>query len=417
MRLNYNPPSDHPPVTPVIEFNDVSKRFRIEDLRPRSFQERFVRALRRPRATAEDLWVLRDVSFSLASGASLGVIGPNGAGKSTLLKLCARVLEPTSGTVRVAGRVSALLELGLGFHPELTGRENVFLYGSLVGIGRAAMKRRFDDIVAFSEIERFIDLPVKLYSTGMYLRLAFAVAIHVDADVLLIDEAFAVGDDRFQKRCLERIQQIQTAGVTTLLVSHSAELVRRLCGQALWIQDGRVQALGSADEIVTAYTERSADSDAALKLNMEHHRWGTREAEITGVQFLDQHGHACRHFRTGEPLVARIHYVAHRRIMRPVFGLAIYREDGIHVNGPNTVFGECDIDYIHGPGSIDYRVEMLNLFPGTYQLSVAIYDSTSQHPYDFQHRVYPFWVKPHPALREKYGVVYMPARWEHRPGK
>ena len=187
--------------------------------------------LRRRHHPVEEVWVLRDVSFELPPGSSLGIVGQNGAGKSTLLKLGARVIDPTAGSVQVNGRVSALLELGVGFHPELTGRENVFLYGSLVGIPRAVMQQRFDEIVAFSEIERFIDMPVKFYSSGMYLRLAFAVAIHVEADVLLIDEVFAVGDASFQLKCIERIQALQNSGVTTLFVSHSASLVRQMCQQ------------------------------------------------------------------------------------------------------------------------------------------------------------------------------------------
>jgi len=182
--------------------------------------------MRHRRVAVEDVWVLRDVNFDLQPGLSLGVVGRNGAGKSTLLKLCARVIDPTAGVVRVNGRVSALLELGVGFHPELTGRENVFLYGSLVGIPRAVMLQRFDEIVAFSEIERFIDMPVKFYSSGMYLRLAFAVAIHVEAEVLLIDEVFAVGDTSFQRKCVERIETLQQGGVTILFVSHDINMVR-----------------------------------------------------------------------------------------------------------------------------------------------------------------------------------------------
>jgi ABC-type polysaccharide/polyol phosphate transport system ATPase subunit len=239
-------------VKSAVTFDRVSKHFRLEPERSRSLQERFVRMLRRRRSAAEDIWVLRDVSFDLSPGTSLGVVGQNGAGKSTLLKLCARVIDPTSGVVRVNGRVSALLELGVGFHPELTGRENVFLYGSLVGIPRAVMQQRFDEIIAFSEIERFIDMPVKFYSSGMYLRLAFAVAIHVEAEVLLIDEVFAVGDASFQHKCIERVQALQHNGVTTLFVSHSASMVRQMCQRALWIEDGRIVALDDADNVVTA---------------------------------------------------------------------------------------------------------------------------------------------------------------------
>jgi ABC-type polysaccharide/polyol phosphate transport system ATPase subunit len=238
-----------------------------------------------PAPAAEDIWVLRDVSFDLPPGMSLGVVGQNGAGKSTLLKLCARVIDPTLGAVQVNGRVSALLELGVGFHPELTGRENVFLYGSLVGIPRAVMQQRFDEIVAFSEIERFIDMPVKFYSSGMYLRLAFAVAIHVEAEVLLIDEVFAVGDASFQQKCLERIRALQTNGVTMLVVSHSASMVRQMCQQALWIEDGCVVAFDAADNVVTAYLEQIAYTRAQDDRQKDTHRWGSRDVEITQVEF------------------------------------------------------------------------------------------------------------------------------------
>ncbi|MGH7461851.1 MAG: Wzt carbohydrate-binding domain-containing protein, partial [Longimicrobiales bacterium] len=204
--------------------------------------------------------------------------------------------------------------------------------------------------------------------------------------------------------------------VTTLFVSHSADLVRRLCAQAMWIQDGRIRALGNADEVVTAYIERSADLDSRLELG-DQRRWGPREVEITGVQFLDEQGRDCRRFRTGEPLVARIRYVAHRRIAQPTFGIGIHRDDGAHINGPNTLVDGYDIEYVEGPGSIDYCVEWLSLLPGAYQLSAVAYDHTALHAYDHHHRVYPFWVEPNPAVRHPFGTIYMPARWEHRAGE
>jgi len=403
-------------VNSAIAFDHISKCFRVEHQRPRSFQERFVRSLRHGHRPAEEIWVLRDVSFSVARGTSLGLIGPNGAGKSTLLKLCARVIEPSSGTIQVPGRVTALLELGVGFHPDLTGRENVFLYGSLVGIDRASIKQRFDEIVAFSEIERFIDLPVKHYSSGMYLRLAFAVAVHVDADTLLIDEAFAVGDDHFQRKCLERIHEIQKSGVTTVFVSHNTDLVRRFCTEAMWLQDGKLMALGSADQVITAYSERAVTPGAAFGSH-DTRRWGSREVEITGVQFLDAQGRDAQRVRLGEPFIARIHYVAHQRVPRPTFGVAIHRDDGTHMNGPNTLLDRYDIEYVEGPGSIDYCVEALNLLPGGYQFSAVVYDQEALHAYDHHHRVYPFWVDPNPAIRHRYGTLYLPAHWQHRTGE
>jgi lipopolysaccharide transport system ATP-binding protein len=401
-------------VDPVIEFRQISKRFHLEPERPRSLQERFVRALRRRRATsAEEIWVLRDVSFSLEPGVSLGLVGQNGAGKSTLLKLCARVIEPTSGTVRTRGRVSALLELGVGFHPELTGRENVFLYGSLVGIPRAVMHRRFDEIVAFSEIERFIDMPVKFYSSGMYLRLAFAVAIHVEADVLLVDEVFAVGDVSFQQKCIERIRSLQHNGVTTLFVSHNADMVRHMCQQALWIEDGRVVALDAADNVVTAYLEQLAYARARAERQRDTHRWGSREVEITRVEFLDQAGQVVRRFHTGEAFTARLHYRAPQRVEQPTFGIAIYRDDDTHVNGPNTRFVNYLIPFIEGDGSIDYSVPQLNLLPGTYELSAVVYDRDIRQAFDHQHRLHSFWVDPNPAVHEQHGAFYLPSRWQH----
>lgn len=401
---------------PVIEFEQISKRFYIEPERPRSLQERFTRGLRHhTHSTAEEIWVLRDVSFSLMAGASLGVIGQNGAGKSTLLKLCARVIEPTSGIVRTHGRVSALLELGVGFHPELTGRENVFLYGSLVGVPRAVMRQRFDSIVAFSEIERFIDMPVKTYSSGMYLRLAFAAAIHVDTDVLLIDEVFAVGDASFQQKCIERIRTMQQNGVTTLFVSHNADVVRHLCRQALWIEDGRRVAFDEADNVVTAYMEQIAYTRARNDRQKDTHRWGSREVEITRVEFLDQTGRSLQRFQTGEAFTARLHYQAAHRVEQPTFGIAIHRDDDTHVNGPNTQLEGQLIPSVEGAGVVDYHVAQLNLLPGAYEFSAVVYDRDARQAFDHQHRLHPFWVDPNPAIPERYGTVYLPSTWQHHP--
>jgi ABC-type polysaccharide/polyol phosphate transport system ATPase subunit len=398
---------------PAVEFEQVSKCFRMEPERPRSLQERFVHTLRRRKRAVDEVWVLRDVSFSLPAGSSLGIVGQNGAGKSSLLKLCARVIEPTSGVVRTHGRVSALLELGVGFHPDLTGRENVFLYGSLVGIPRAVMQQRFDEIVAFSEIERFIDVPVKAYSSGMYLRLAFAVAIYAETDILLIDEVFAVGDASFQLKCIERIRILQDNGVTVLFVSHSADMVRHLCRQALWIEDGRMVAFDEADNVVTAYMEQVAYAHASDDRQKDTHRWGSREVEITRVEFLNQAGHAVQRFCTGEAFTARLHYQAAQRVEQPMFGVAIHRDDDTHVNGPNTQFANFPISAIEGVGSVDYCVAQLNLLPGAYEFTAAVYDQDGRHPFDHQHRLHPFWVEPTLTVKEQYGTFYLPSTWEH----
>jgi ABC-type sugar transport system ATPase subunit len=265
----------------------------------------------------------------------------------------------------------------------------------------------------------------------MYARLGFAVAIHVHPDVLLIDEVLAVGDEAFQKKCLERIATIKAQGKTIILVTHDLDVVDALCDRVLWLDDGAVQAQG-ATSITSRYRRHMAgvavahrappaepkavaDSAAAASVDSTSPgRWGSYGAEIVNVEFLDAQGRVVDTLHTGEPLVVRIQYQAHSRIERPVFGLAIYREDDVHVNGPNTKLASYDITAIAGRGSVDYVVDALPLLPGSYQLSVAIYDHTCLHAYDHHHRRYPFVVQ-EGAVPEGYGLVYIPARWEHRP--
>ena len=415
----------------AVCFDNVSKRFILHHERPRSFQEWAIQTIQRRANLREPFWALRDVSFSVEQGEMLGIIGENGAGKSTVLKLISRILEPTTGRVAVQGRVSALIELGAGFHPDLTGRENIYLNGSILGLSKREMDRQFAAIVDFAELERFIDTPVKHYSSGMYARLGFAVAIHVHPDVLLIDEVLAVGDEAFQKKCLERIATIKAQGKTIILVTHDLDAVDALCDRVLWLDDGVVRAQG-ATSITSRYrrymawvveahlpkpTEAEAVAEAAGVGSIENTspgRWGSYGAEIVGVELLDAQGRVVSTLRTGEPLVVRIHYQAQSRIARPVFGLAIYREDHVHVNGPNTKLAGYDIAAIAGRGSVDYVVDALPLLPGNYQLSAAIYDHTCLHAYDHHHRRYPFVVE-EGVVPAGYGLVYIPARWEHRP--
>ena len=239
----------------VIEFDNVSKRFLLQHERHTTIRERLFGVFR-PRTPRDEFWALRNVSFTVARGESFGLIGHNGAGKSTALKLMTRILEPTSGWVRLRGRVAALLELGSGFHPELSGRDNVFLYGSLMGLSRREMTARLDAIVAFAEMEDFLDLPVKHYSSGMYTRLAFAVATAVDPDILITDEVLAVGDEAFQRKCMDRILRFRHAGKTINFVSHALDTVRTLCDRAVWLDRGVVRAIGASGEVIDAYTCR-----------------------------------------------------------------------------------------------------------------------------------------------------------------
>jgi ABC-type polysaccharide/polyol phosphate transport system ATPase subunit len=240
----------------VISFENVSKRFRLLKIPRRAFQEVFVNMFNQKTRGKDYFWALRDVGFSIKAGETVGILGANGSGKSTILKLISRIIDPDTGVIKVAGRLSALLELGAGFHPDLTGRENIYLNGSILGLNRQVMDRKFDDIVDFAGIGEFIDAPVRSYSSGMQMRLGFSVAIHVEPEIILVDEVLAVGDYSFQLKCLERIRQLQQQGVTILFVSHDFEAVESLCNRAIWLEQGRLQADGHVVEILAEMRAR-----------------------------------------------------------------------------------------------------------------------------------------------------------------
>ncbi len=400
----------------VIQFDQVFKRFHLERARARSFQELLHTVIKGSRPQSqEDFWALRNVSFGIAPGETVGFIGANGAGKSSILKLIARILEPTSGRVQVNGRVSALLELGAGFHPDLTGRENVFLNGAILGLERADIRRRLDDIIAFAELERFIDVPVRNYSSGMLVRLGFSVATAFRPDILLIDEVLAVGDQAFQGRCLQRIAQIQREGATIVLVSHDLHTTRQLCQRALWLDDGEIKADGDTDGVITTYMQHLWQKDSARKSSDDTlgSRWGSGEALIERVEFLDAQGRVTEVFHTGERFTARIWYNAREQVAIPTFGVAIYREDNTHITGPNTALSKFPIDQIIGRGYVDYIVEQLPLLPGRYEFTAAIYDYYSVHPYDHRHRQFVFEVRAVGDINQKEGVIYLPCHWDH----
>lgn len=406
-------------MTPVIEFTDVSKRFILHKERRDTVQERVAGMLSR-RPPGEEFWAVRDVSFTVEQGQSLGLVGHNGAGKSTILKLMTRILEPTGGSVRTQGRIAALLELGSGFHPELSGRENVFLYGSLMGLGRAEMAARLPEIAAFADIGDFIDTEIKHYSSGMYTRLAFAVATAVDPDILITDEVLAVGDESFQRKCMERIYGFRRAGKTIIFVSHALEVVRSLCDVAVWLDHGEMQAVGRAGEVIDAYLadvnlkERArisaGQATAAADAAESAFRRGTRELEIVRVQLLDGEGAERPVFQTNAPLTVRLHYRAHAPIARPVFGVAIHHESGAWLIGPNTGFDEFMIPRVDGDGYVDYHLPRLPLLSGSYRVSVAAVDTTQTYTYDMHDRLYPLVVQSD-SLRERYGMLSVLGAW------
>jgi ABC-type polysaccharide/polyol phosphate transport system ATPase subunit len=407
----------------VVRFDHVSKQFTLHLERPRSFQELFLNALHpRQNRSKERYWALRDVSLDVHAGDTLGIVGDNGAGKSTMLKLISRIIEPSSGTIGVDGRVSALLELGAGFHPDLTGRENIYLNGSILGFSRAKVAHILEDIVEFSEMERFIDVAVKHYSSGMYMRLGFSIAIHVEPEILLVDEVLAVGDQAFQLRCLDKINEMKRAGITIILVSHDLDTVRDLCSRAIWLDDGDLRLDGDVNSVLDQYLAQVHEEDGQALRKEEAHaedeslwRWGSREGEIAGVQFLDVDGRERKTFMTGTPLTVRIHFRTRQRIRKPQFGLALYHANGFHLTGPNTVFSGLDIEAIEGEGYIDYHVDRLPLLEGSYLVSVSLYDYDGVHPFDVHYQAYTFRVRPNSAILEKYGALVIPACWQ--PGQ
>jgi ABC-type polysaccharide/polyol phosphate transport system ATPase subunit len=365
-------------------------------------------------------------------GQTLGVIGRNGSGKSTMLKLVAGITKPTSGTVRVDGRISALIELGAGFHPEISGRENVFINGIMLGLTKREVARRFDDIVEFAELQDFIDAPVKTYSSGMYMRLGFAVAIHVDPDVLLVDEVLAVGDEGFTHKCLDKFAEFKRRGKTILLVTHSLGLVERFCDEALWLDSGRIKGSGDPKRIVGAYLtdieareERelaagdakaresaaasivSPDEPASAVLpdtpietatgpadmfRAAEGRWGSREVEITEVTLVAGDGQAGHVFHTGDAMDVRIRLRAPLPVDDFVVGIGIFNAEGVCCYGTNTSIAELVAERLSGDAEATFSVAALDLVEGTYKLDVAVH-RLDGYPYDYHRLLYTFRVK------------------------
>jgi len=400
---------------PAIRLQNVSKRFAFTPDTPQSVLESLISFVSRRRAQTQDLWAVRDVSFEVQPGQCIGIIGRNGSGKSSLLKLIARIIQPTSGQIEVRGRVSALLELGAGFHQDLTGRENIYLNASVLGLSRTETEALFDDIVAFSELGRFIDMPVKHYSSGMYMRLGFSVAIHVRPDILIVDEILAVGDQSFQAKCIDRIVEMKRDGVTILFISHDLSTIGNLCSDVVWLERGRVVQIGPTDHVLTQYRDHLFQR-VGQQLSIEneaggYRRWGTRQIEITGVRLLNEAGEEATIFRTGDGLRVEIAYTAHEPIVEPEFGLALYRHDGLHLNGPNTRIAGLEMGVVEGSGVVSYTIERLPFLPGRYQLTAAIHDGERPLAYDFHEEAYAFRVI-EGGTRERDGLLALAAKWE-----
>jgi ABC-type polysaccharide/polyol phosphate transport system ATPase subunit len=434
---------------PAIELADVTKIYRryggrqFSTLKSALLQRSILQDLR----PNETFPALLDVSFQVPKGATFGVVGRNGSGKSTALKLVAGITKPTRGTVRVEGRISALIELGAGFHPEISGRENVFINGIMLGLTKREVQKRFDEIVEFAELTDFIDAPVKTYSSGMYMRLGFAVAIHVDPDVLLVDEVLAVGDEGFTHKCLDKFGEFKRRGKTILLVTHSLGLVERFCDEAVWLDAGKKRAEGDPKRVIGAYitdVERQeeqflASGDARAQedagagqrgdagesaaepaegpvaaaaghadmFKAGEGRWGAGGVEITEVTLMNDQGLATQVYHTGEPMTIEFRVRAGKPVSDFVFGAGLFNAEGVCVYGTNTDIEEYEGDTLSGDATVRLEIESLDLVEGTYKLDVAVHKRDGA-PYDYHRLLHTFRVK----SRLKDVGVYRPRhRW------
>jgi ABC-type polysaccharide/polyol phosphate transport system ATPase subunit len=416
----------------AIEVRDVRKTYRrygrrkhFGTLKSVLLSGRVARHLR----AEESFEALKGVSFGVPAGKTFGIVGRNGSGKSTMLKLIAGIGRPSAGVVNVRGRVSALIELGAGFHPEISGRDNVFINGMMLGLSKRQVADRYDEIVAFAELEDFIDEPVKTYSSGMYMRLGFSVAINVDPDVLLVDEVLAVGDEAFTHKCLDKFAEFRRRGRTVLLVTHSLDLVTRFCDEAMWLDHGVARAHGDPKRVIDAYlmdvaasenvaldrprraaparTDQPADMTEAVE-----GRWGSREAEILSVEFVRSDGTAAHVFESGEALAIRMRVRAHQALTDFVFGVGLYNTEGVCCYGTNTDIDGGEAREFVGDAEVGFAIDDLCLVAGAYKVDVAVHRRNGA-PYDYHRLLYTIRVTS--RLNDR-GIVRPPHRWTFSSG-
>jgi ABC-type polysaccharide/polyol phosphate transport system ATPase subunit len=408
---------------PIITLDHVSKHFRagrFGSRTTRTMRDELAQSLRRllPGARTEveprdEIVALRDVSFEVEPGETVGLIGANGSGKSTILKLLAQITYPSRGHVTVDGSVASLIEVGAGFHPELTGRENVYLYGSIMGMRRAEIREKFDSIVEFAGIADFIDLPVKKFSSGMYVRLGFSVAAHINSDVLLVDEVLAVGDASFQSKCLQQIDALRREGTTVIFVSHDMATVGRLCDRVYLLQSGEIRAEGEAAKVIGEYyeavvAEQNATNQAAVWAASEPPLDAGRDAEIVNVRFLDQDRRVTEQLSTGGPMIVQIEYRVARTIADPAFELLFYSvSDRLQCQFSTALSGDRLVK-LDGSGVVEIACDELGLMPGIYRIDAAIVRRGSTEAYDRKSRRYLLQVVPGKRVR---GLFYSPHSW------
>ena len=375
----------------AIEVRDVTKTFKVYYDKGTELKEKL---LFWKRNRYENRVVLDHISFEVKKGEAIGLVGKNGCGKSTTLKMLTRIIYPNSGEIEMCGRVSSLIELGAGFHPDMSGRENIYTNAAIFGLTKKEIDERLEEIIAFSELEEFIDNPVRTYSSGMYTRLAFSVAINVDADILLIDEILAVGDANFQAKCFNKLREIKAQGTTIVIVSHSLGQIEQICERSIWIKDGLIEMEGKPQEVHLQYlnymnTQRidqqekerlrlqklelqnmQAEEEKKRKAKMK--RYGSEDAKFTQIKMLDADGKEQTTFRTGEKMVLDLSYHVEKKVTDAVFGYGIFRSDGLWVYGTNTRIDRVDNFDIDKDGRFVITMPELNLIPGQYWLDITI---------------------------------------------
>lgn len=412
-------------MNPAVVIRGLSKSYRIGHLSQHStLRESLMSVLTlsflREQSQEETIWALRDISFTIERGETVGIIGRNGAGKSTLLKILSKITFPTSGETKVNGRVAALLEVGTGFHQELTGRENIYMNGSILGMSKREVDRKFDQIVDFSGVERFLDTPIKRYSSGMRLRLGFAVAAHLDPDILIVDEVLAVGDAAFQKKCLNTMATLRAQARTVLFVSHNLAAVENLCGRCIWIESGEVRMDGATNEVVKRYMESvaTATTNSPDLLDVRDRR-GSGKIRFRGVELLSPEGHSQRVIRAGDPVLMRFHYSAQEAVAQPSFGFRMYTDMGTLVTETSTWHHGLNIPVVKpGEGFLDLEIDRLNLFPAKYQISLWITDQDGATVYDNIEQAMTIEVETANIfqsgrnLDSRCGIVFFPQKWD-----
>lgn len=387
----------------AISVKNVSKTFKIPHEKISSLRGVFVNIFKK--SSYEEFKALDGVNFEVKKGEFFGIIGRNGSGKSTLLKVLAGIYQADKGQVKINGMISPFLELGIGFNPELSGRDNVYLNATVLGMTKKEIDKKFDSIVEFSELERFIDQKLKNYSSGMQVRLAFSVAIHANREILLMDEVLAVGDAEFQKKCLSEFNRYREMGKTVVLVSHDIATIQKYCDRVLLLENGKIISIGSAEEVVHKYIY-AEKTENKKKNNANSSR---KPIEILRVEFLDKEKNPVKSFGTGDDISARIFFQANEKVQQPIFGVAIHSQDGTHISGPNTETSNFEINEIDQDGFIDCVFKKNPFFSGMYYLTVAVYSKSSPKPFDYREKEFVFNVQSVEA--NQHGAIKIETIW------